>query len=571
MECLERRDALPNPTSDVESSGTALLETNGSSVFDTPTRRGGKKRSLDDSSQSSDQSNMQESKTGSPSSRRNKLRLLASKTKEATKRLLNAPDQQERSKDLPQNNNQPLHVLESDAAFNLGQLDTEHRSEKRVAAKIQVNMQAVAAGIMHPKRGVKGKATRSTAGRLSRIERPYLSKNMDIELLEAHDNLSRAQSVASSARETSKEEAAPWSDDCKERVQQLEARRESLRAAYTTGRLVQRVRVVPKRHIDLPGAGQFLRRDKQRGRMRHDWLKWIGYVSALTYAYVIYIVVRNRYFPSSVKALRESIRRSHDQQSRAYKFGELVDKHGRHHWIEPLLDQLGPYVQLQLNDLVNILEVFAKYRYLVSPFKWALWDIPTDAEWSFQYLRRNAQITREQLVKQRVDQIYQEKNDGDRAPRYQGIMRMIPDVTAEEDDSDKDDDWHSASSTTSVLEGTDIIAYRAYSQGLVGRLIIYSDGVRFVRSVKRKELWRRSFLELAEMRKKEGSLVSRLPGVSSQSLELNFIDGSKLALEGMKDRDSAFNTVIGFSGLQWQSLPAKTIEDGIHDDAVPAS
>lgn len=256
MESLERHDALSNPTSNVESSGLAPLEANGSSVFDTASRRCGKKRSLDDSSRSSDHLNTQESKTGSPSSRRNKLRLLASKTKEATKRLLNAPDQQERPKDLPQNNNQSLRVLESDAAFNLSQLNTEHHSEKGMVAKIQVNLQAVAAGVMHPKQGVKGKATRSTAGRLSRIERPYLSKNMDIELLEAHDNLSWAQSMASSAREISKEEADPWSDDCKERVQQLEARRESLRAAYTTGRLVQRVRVVPKRHMDFPGAGQ---------------------------------------------------------------------------------------------------------------------------------------------------------------------------------------------------------------------------------------------------------------------------------------------------------------------------
>lgn len=52
--------------------------------------------------------------------------------------------------------------------------------------------------------------------------------------------------------------------------------------------------------------------------------------------------------------------RSHDQRSQAYNFGELVDKHGRNHWLEPLLDDLGPFVQLQLNDMANMLEVFAK-------------------------------------------------------------------------------------------------------------------------------------------------------------------------------------------------------------------
>lgn len=52
--------------------------------------------------------------------------------------------------------------------------------------------------------------------------------------------------------------------------------------------------------------------------------------------------------------------RSHDQTGRAYKFGELIDKHGRNHWLEPLLDEVGPFIQVQMNDLANMLEVFSK-------------------------------------------------------------------------------------------------------------------------------------------------------------------------------------------------------------------
>lgn len=136
----------------------------------------------------------------------------------------------------------------------------------------------------------------------------------------------------------------------------------------------------------------------------------------------------------------------------AYNFDELISKHGRKEWLTPLIDELGPFVQLQVNDMANMLEVFAKsvvsmkcmslvskltkasfyawtsprktmnslcffaaclslalftdmafciklisfiggggffvswpiaslypkYRNLVSPFKWILWDIPTD-------------------------------------------------------------------------------------------------------------------------------------------------------------------------------------------------
>ena len=43
------------------------------------------------------------------------------------------------------------------------------------------------------------------------------------------------------------------------------------------------------------------------------------------------------------------------------RIGELIDKHGRDNWIEPFLDEVGPYLQLQLGDLANILEVFSKF------------------------------------------------------------------------------------------------------------------------------------------------------------------------------------------------------------------
>lgn len=92
-----------------------------------------------------------------------------------------------------------------------------------------------------------------------------------------------------------------------------------------------------------------------------DWFifQWI---------YVIYKVLKNRYYPASSAALQESIQRAHDRQSTAYKFGELIDRHGGDNWIEPLIDDLGPFVQLQLGDMANLLEVFNKSVWL-CPFK----------------------------------------------------------------------------------------------------------------------------------------------------------------------------------------------------------
>lgn len=74
----------------------------------------------------------------------------------------------------------------------------------------------------------------------------------------------------------------------------------------------------------------------------------------------MYIVLKNRYAPSSVESLRESMRKAVDSRSTASRFGELIDKHGRNDWLEPVIDRLGPYVQLQLGDMANMLEIFSK-------------------------------------------------------------------------------------------------------------------------------------------------------------------------------------------------------------------
>ncbi|KAL9031948.1 MAG: hypothetical protein Q9196_000082 [Gyalolechia fulgens] len=185
----------------------------------------------------------------------------------------------------------------------------------------------------------------------------------------------------------------------------MEAQREGLRAAYTTDRLAHRVRVVPKRHVNLLGTERFEVRDSQGNYVTYHRLKRIGY------------------------------------RSGAYKFGELFDKHGRHHWIEPLLDELGPYVQLQLNDLANIFEVFAALLHVIVDDI----DLHAVAEGSCQNPRIHAQTTRKQLVKQRVDQINQE-NGGGGPPSH-----VVPNVIVNGDRSYEEDDWPSACSTNSAF------------------------------------------------------------------------------------------------------------------------
>ena len=135
----------------------------------------------------------------------------------------------------------------------------------------------------------------------------------------------------------------------------------------------------------------------------------------------------------------------------------------------------------------------------------------------------------------------------------------IPDVKADDartqsSEDEEDEDWHSVDSFTSVLDHTDLRAFRAQYHGSIGQLLIHSAGVRFVRSMPRKEVWNRTFLELVEMKKSTNSKLHPSAFLSSQALELQFTDGTTLCLDGIKDRDAAFNTIIGFSSLQWQSM-----------------
>ena len=54
------------------------------------------------------------------------------------------------------------------------------------------------------------------------------------------------------------------------------------------------------------------------------------------------------------------MQRALDSRNTATRLSELIDKHGRNDWLEPLMENLGPFAQLQLGDMANMLEVFEK-------------------------------------------------------------------------------------------------------------------------------------------------------------------------------------------------------------------
>jgi hypothetical protein len=77
--------------------------------------------------------------------------------------------------------------------------------------------------------------------------------------------------------------------------------------------------------------------------------------------YIVFIVLRNRFRSQSIDALRASHERAVDRGTTARRFGELINRHGKGDWVDPLMDSVGPTAQVQLGDVADMLEILANF------------------------------------------------------------------------------------------------------------------------------------------------------------------------------------------------------------------
>lgn len=59
------------------------------------------------------------------------------------------------------------------------------------------------------------------------------------------------------------------------------------------------------------------------------------------YAYTLYVVLKNYYYPTSLSDLQDSMSRAIDRGATAFKVADLMDKHGNSDWLEPLIDKVS--------------------------------------------------------------------------------------------------------------------------------------------------------------------------------------------------------------------------------------
>ncbi|EXJ92108.1 hypothetical protein A1O3_00658 [Capronia epimyces CBS 606.96] len=573
----------------------------------------------------------------------------------------------------------------TDAAFDPSKIQqkTSPKSKNSTHETLSDGAKGLKYLLCHPKRVMRGQATRMAAEKLGNARHPTLTIDRDQELLDAHDSLARAASHVSLVSDVDKFTADV--DDAHARVHALEDQRDSLQTAWVLSRHVCRVKVV--RPIPRPDRSQFMTVTDGEARLQWDrylghlllyytqeftapyidefesppfdledvariierlaiisapwqsflinvrnvymWTdpkktaRWLALYCVLWYTehmmgflyfYIIYSTIRNHLQPRSVQSIRESVARSVDRGAHVQAWGELIQKHGKHDWLEPLLDELGPMIQLQLGDLVGLLEVMAnfhrferprmttatlflfaccllvtvlgdmafcmklfwlvcgvvffcgypiatrwpQYRLLVSPFRWMFWDIPTHAELAIQHLQEKALLRDADLAEFELPQPHESTE---------------PASTEQDQDQDPDlDPEEELVDDTRRLSRSRFFNVFDKVHGKA-RLVVSRTGITVHTKGALARSWR--FDELSEIRKLDDvdtdSTTKNLRHVHSRSAEvLQFLflsdsdgtdkDSTLTVVLQTADRDRVFNLVLAWSGLKWQALMLERLE-----------
>jgi hypothetical protein len=76
--------------------------------------------------------------------------------------------------------------------------------------------------------------------------------------------------------------------------------------------------------------------------------------------FTLFSVLKARYYPPTIPALRKKLERSEDASQTAQDLSELIEQHGTRGWVDALIQNAGPTVQLLLEDLADFMEIAKK-------------------------------------------------------------------------------------------------------------------------------------------------------------------------------------------------------------------
>lgn len=219
-----------------------------------------------------------------------------------------------------------------------------------------------------------------------------------------------------------------------------------------------------------------------------------------------------------------------------------------------------------------IASLHPRYRRVVGVIKIGFWDVPNTAETAFKELREKAQDVRERMIEEELEKMhgttyvkpmeYQDSAFSTNTINHARPLSTVNGTITERHDRALLDDNASLIGIDNhpELDGNftrDILSFRGRYAGTIGRLIVTTTGIKFVRSVDQVQLWMHPFSDMLEMRKatSTGRVGKMAPtAMPNEGMSLIWKDDSKTIVEGMRKRDEAFNTILGFSGLQFMQL-----------------
>ncbi|KAF2853539.1 hypothetical protein T440DRAFT_505843 [Plenodomus tracheiphilus IPT5] len=291
-------------------------------------------------------------------------------------------------------------------------------------------------------------------------------------------------------------------------------------------------------------------------------------------SWLVYIVAERRIHGVSIEDMREDIKHTEDQRQPALSITEFIEKKGDEHWADDILQDLGPWLMIQLADAANFFETtrnfyewrkphrtgaalgvlgvgiiittflplwllvksltfslgftffalfplsvnFPEYRLLVSPTKRFLWNIPTHAEWAIQYVQ--AEGTRVETT-------------ATPAPSALPIRTQIDAAAAD-----------------------DYGFYLAHHDKTAGHLVISTKSVRFVKRHPHAVHFTIPYEHIQKLEKEDRVVKKNVPDKlsrdSGKDLKIVDILGRETLLKDLEQRDEAWSQIVGFSKVNWQ-------------------
>jgi hypothetical protein len=76
---------------------------------------------------------------------------------------------------------------------------------------------------------------------------------------------------------------------------------------------------------------------------------------------LIIIMVLNRgYYPPTIPQMRKELERSEDEDAPPSDLSQFIEEHRGHDWVGKLIEQVGPAVKMQIEDVADVLEMLLK-------------------------------------------------------------------------------------------------------------------------------------------------------------------------------------------------------------------